>query len=140
MAARLTDKQKNKIIADYVECSSYNAVAKRNGVSATTVKNIIKAQNVDFVQKCEQKKEENAADVLAYMESKKSVVCDIIGLGLSTMLDPEKMKNATLSQITTALGTLIDKWAIVSGAPADDNREDALSKSLRELAEGIKND
>lgn len=140
MAARLTDKQKNKIIADYVECSSYNAVAKKNGVSATTVKNIIKAQNVDFVQKCEHKKEENASDILAYMDSKKDVVCDIIGLGLSVLRDPEKMKSATLSQITTALGTLIDKWAIVSGTPATDNREDALSKSLQELAEGMNDD
>lgn len=139
MAARLTDKQKNKIIADYVECRSYNAVAKKHGISDKTVKSIVEA-NSEFTKKSEQKKEENAADVLAYMESKKSVVCDIIGLGLSTMLDPEKMKNATLSQITTALGTLIDKWAIVSGSPVDDNREDALSKSLRELAEGIKND
>ena len=38
MAARLTDKQKKKIIADYVELGSYNAVAKIHGVSRQTVK------------------------------------------------------------------------------------------------------
>ena len=32
MAARLTDKQKKKIIADYLETESYNATAKKNGV------------------------------------------------------------------------------------------------------------
>ena len=36
MAARLTDKQKKEIIADYVECGSYNATAKKNGVSVNT--------------------------------------------------------------------------------------------------------
>lgn len=29
MAARLTDKQKKKIVADYLECESYNATAKK---------------------------------------------------------------------------------------------------------------
>lgn len=41
MAARLTDRQKKKIVADYLELGSYNATAKRNGVSDTTVKRII---------------------------------------------------------------------------------------------------
>jgi hypothetical protein len=33
MAARLTDKQRKKIIADYVDLGSYNAVAKKHKVS-----------------------------------------------------------------------------------------------------------
>ena len=41
MAARLTDKQKKKIVADYLELGSYNATAKRNNVSDTTVKRIV---------------------------------------------------------------------------------------------------
>ena len=55
MAARLTDRQKKKILADYVQTSNYCASAKINGVSATTVKNIVLA-NSDIVEKCEQKK------------------------------------------------------------------------------------
>ena len=41
MAARLTDKQKKRIIADYVELGSYNATAKAHGVSLNTVKKIV---------------------------------------------------------------------------------------------------
>ena len=40
MAARLTDKQKKEIIADYVECGSYRATAKKFGVSAMTVRSV----------------------------------------------------------------------------------------------------
>ena len=116
MAARLTDKQKKKIVADYVQIRSYNAVAKLNGVSATTVKNIVLSQSADFVEKCEQKKEENTADILAYMESQKKTICEIIGKGLTVLNDPAKLAEATPSQITTALGTLIDKWTMDSGA------------------------
>lgn len=140
MAARLTDKQKKKIAADYVQTGSYNAVAKINGVSATTVKNIVKAQDVEFVGKCEQKKEENTADILAYMDSQKSLVCEIIGKGLSELVKPEKLETATMSQITTALGTLIDKWSMVKGTSAGTAREDdPLTKALREEAEKMNN-
>ena len=109
MAARLTDKQKKKIIADYVQLGSYNAVSKINGVSATTVKNIV-LKSADFVEKCEQKKEENTADILAYMDSQRGLVCEIIGKGLAALNDSEKLKEATPAQITTAIGTLIDKF------------------------------
>lgn len=140
MAARLTDKQKKKIAADYVQIGSYSAVAKINGVSATTVKNIVKAQNVEFVGKCEQKKEENAADILAYMESQKTIVCEIIGKGLAELAKPEKLEAATMSQITTALGTLIDKWGLSKGTSAGTTREDdPLTKALREEAEKMNN-
>ena len=41
MAARLTDKQKKKIIADYLELGSFRAVGRKNGVSADTVKRAV---------------------------------------------------------------------------------------------------
>jgi hypothetical protein len=139
MAARLTDKQKKKIIADYVQLGSYNAVSKINGVSATTVKNIV-LKSADFVEKCEQKKDENTADILAYMESQKGLVCEIIGKGLAALNDPEKLAEATPAQITTALGTLIDKFTAFGGGPGDTAKDDGLSQSLRELAEGLGSD
>ena len=135
MAARLTDKQKKKIIADYVQIRSYNAVAKLNSVSATTVKNIVTSQSVDFVEKCEQKKEENTADILAYMESQKQTICEIIGKGLAALNDPDKLATANPSQITTALGTLIDKWTMVNGSSNNEQTEahNALIDAIRGL-------
>lgn len=139
MAARLTDKQKKKIIADYVELGSYNAVAKINGVSNHTVKRIV-LEVPEISEKIQDKKDENTADILAYMESKRAIVCEILGRGLDALNDPEKLKEATPSQITTALGTLIDKWAMISGSPVSEDRQDTLSRSLRELAEEIESD
>lgn len=115
MAARLTDRQKKKILADYVQTNNYCATAKINGVSATTVKNLVRA-NADIVEKCEQKKEENTVDVLAYMDAQRETVCQIIGKGLAVLNDPEKLAEATPSQITTAIGTLIDKWTMMGSA------------------------
>lgn len=135
MAARLTDKQKKKIIADYVQLGSYNLVAKKNKVADTTVKRIV-LSDAEMQKKAEQKKEENTADILEYMDSQKELVCDIIGKGLAELAKPAKLESATMSQITTAIGTLIDKWGLAKSTNVGVQREDdALTKALREEAE-----
>ena len=139
MAARLTDKQKKKIIADYVELGSYNAVAKKHGVSDKTVKSIVKS-DPEFPRKSEQKKDQNAKDILSHMESQKDKVCLILDKYLDALLDDEKIKKATTAQLTTALGTLVDKWTIVGGGAGMGEAEDGLSKSLRELGEELESD
>ena len=119
MAARLTDKQKKKIVADYLETGSYRATARKNRIADGTVKRIV-LECSDIEQKVAQKKEENTADILAYMESQKGLVCEIIGKGLAALNDPEKLAEATPAQITTALGTLIDKWTDIKGEGKED--------------------
>ena len=136
MAARLTDKQKKKIVADYLELGSYRAAGRQNGVADGTVKRIVEACG-DIEQKVAQKKAENTADILAYMESKRGVVCEIIEKGLAALNAPEKLADASPAQITTALGTLIDKWA-PKGQPIsgkDQVEDDPITKSLKEEAQ-----
>jgi hypothetical protein len=139
MAARLTDKQRKKIVADYLELGSYNATAKRNGVANHTVKRIVLGVP-EITDKIQQKKDENTADIMAYMEKQRGVVCEIIGKGLKALNSPEKLAEATPAQITTAIGTLIDKWTAISGGPGETTKEDGLSQSLRELAEELESD
>ncbi|MBE6599120.1 MAG: helix-turn-helix domain-containing protein [Ruminococcaceae bacterium] len=131
MGARLTDLQKKEIIADYLELGSYNAVAKKHGISDKTVKAAVMS-DPDFAKKAEEKKGENAADILSYMETKKNTVCKIIDAYLEALLDPDKIKNATPNQLTTALGTVIDKFTAMKGA-ADKNSTAETMLSLAEL-------
>lgn len=134
MAARLTDKQKKKIVADFAMLRNYSAVARMNGVSDKTVKSYVE-QDPEFLGISEQKNKESAEDVLAYMDRQRDAVCEIIGVGLEVL--PEKIRGAkTASEITTALGTLIDKWApkgqTISGK--DQVEDDPITKSLKEEA------
>lgn len=139
MAARLTDKRKKKILADYSELGSFNATAKVNGVSNHTVKRIVEGCP-EIIEKIQEKKEENTADILAYMESKRDIVCEILGKGLDALNSPDKLAEASPAQITTALGTLIDKWTAMGHGIRDDGEEDALSRSLRELGKELESD
>ena len=139
MAARLTDKQKKKIIADYVQLGSYNAVSKINGVSATTVKNIV-LKSSDIVGKCEQKKEQNTADILDYMDRQREDVCKVLGICLGELKKPERYAKTPPPQIATTMAILIDKYTGFCGGPKDETTEDDLSRSLRELGEGLESD
>lgn len=140
MAARLTDRKKKKIIADYVQFGNYNAVGKMNGVSGNTVKKVVK-ENSDIARKCEQKKEENTTDILEYMERQKSDVCEVLKICLAELKKPEKYEETKPQQIATTMAILIDKYTANVGASiTDEHSEDELSKSLRELGEGLKSD
>ena len=61
-------------------------------------------------------------------------------LGVYKRIGNAIRREASLSQITTALGTLIDKWAMISDGPSDNAKEDELSKSLREMEEELESD
>lgn len=118
MAARLTDWQKKEIIADYVNMQSYNAVGKKHSVAGNTVKRIV-AECQGIEEKIKEKKEQNTADILAHMDKQRETVCEIIDVGLEVL--PEKIRNArTASEVTTAIGTLIDKYAVLRDKGTDE--------------------
>lgn len=129
MAARLTDKQKKKIVGDYLELGSYNAAAKKNGVSNHTVKRIV-LETPEISKKVQQKKEQNTADILSHMESQKDEVIKVLNEYLAAMRDPAKIKRAGVVQLATALGIVIDKYTMTA------KNEQALQK-LDELMDKI---
>lgn len=126
----VTEKERKQIIADYVELKSYNAVAKKYNRSWHTVKKIITADPDGIRKKCEQKKEENTRDILAFMDQRKDVACDVLdrllqGLGNETIIE-----RSSINQIATAFGIVVDKFALVQGD------SQTLSKA-KELLEGV---
>ena len=128
MAKHLTDREKKKIIADYVELESYNAVAKKHNVSATTVKNTV-LKNNESVKKCEQKIEQNTADILEFMDKKKDDVCSIISLYLSELQNSDKLQRASIQSIATSLGIVIDKFTKDAQKQSDTSLFDAIAKA-----------
>ena len=112
---KLSEKRKRKIIADYAVEGSYRAAARKNGVSPNTVRRIVLA-DPESARMAQDKKGACARDILSYMDGQRDTVCSIIGNGLDILNDPERMKSANLRDITTALGTLIDKWTMAQQA------------------------
>ena len=132
MAARLTDKQKKKIVADYLETESYNATAKLNGVADTTVKRVVEDCR-EFQKIAEKKKKQNTLDMLAFMDSRKKKMQEAIDMHLQALTDEEKIRSAGLAQIATSFGIIVDKATRNTASGNDSlNKLDGLLKEFKD--------
>jgi hypothetical protein len=108
--AKLTDLQKKKIIADYIETQNYCETARRNNVSDVTVRDVV-SKDKTTLEKLEQKKEENTRDILEYMDKIYDKQKSIIDLSLSAL--EEKLKSPDMfmnvKDIATVYGVIFDK-------------------------------
>ena len=107
---KLTDKQKKKIIADYVDNGNYSETARLNNVSDMTVKRLVK-NNEDVFKKVEQKKEENSQDMFEYMKNKDNDKKRIVDLCFEAL--DKKLSNldmfTNVKDIATVYGIIMDK-------------------------------
>ena len=109
---KLTDKQKKKIIADYIENNNYSETARMNNVSDKTVKRLVVSdKNKEVVKKVEQKKEQNTQDILDYMDELKEEQKEIIQLSLKALKDKLKKPDmlTTVKDIATVYVVIYDK-------------------------------
>ena len=118
---KLSPKREMKILADYAELQSAKKVALLNDVSTTTVRNVLKRNPDKTVRMVAEKQKELNESVLAYMDSKKDKVCKFLDQALDAMNLPDKIAKASLVQIATSAGILIDKWTQAAGASSGIN-------------------
>ena len=128
MAKHLTDRQKKEIISDRAGNMSIRQLSQKYKVSTTTIQRVIKG-NPEVTQIVTQKKEENTADILQFMEEQKGNVCDIIELYLEALQAPDRLKRASVQSIATSLGIIIDKFV---GASADAEERRLRIAALKE--------
>lgn len=108
---KLTDAQKKKIIADYVDNNNYSETARMNGgLSPNTVKALIK-ENEDIAKKCEQKKEENTETMLQMISNTNNKRLKTISKIVDAIDDKmDKIDMFTnVKDLASAYGILIDK-------------------------------
>lgn len=58
----------------------------------------------------EEKVMENTHDMMAFLDSRRAQAQNIVDDYLKVLTDPEKIKSATLSEISIALGIVADKF------------------------------
>jgi len=112
LATKLTDKQKKKIIADYIDNQNYCETARMNNVNESTVRRIVKDENyIDITKKSEEKKQENTQSTLEYMqtqhETKKRILDKILN-AIETKADNIDMFT-NIKDLATAYGIILDK-------------------------------
>lgn len=122
--AKLTDKQRKQIIADYIDLGSYRAVARKHGMNPGTIKRICDS-DTEIKQKATQKKEQNTADILEGLSEQSGKVKQICAAGLDRLQEIIPASNNP-RDIATAMGIIIDKYTAI----APKRNEEAVSYEL----------
>ena len=145
--AKLTDLEKQQIIADYIETQNYSEVAKKYNRSVETIRNVVK-YNEDVGKKLKQKKQENTQSTIEYMqtqhESKKRILDKILKAIEEKADNIDKFTN--IKDLATAYGIILDKeLKVLELNRKNDNNEDLekvkdIMVSIRRIAEDDKKD
>ena len=135
--AKLTDKQKKKIIADYVETQNYSETARLNNVSDVTVKDVV-TKDKTTLKKLEEKKLENTQSTIEYMQTQhetKKRILDKILKAIETKADDIDMFT-NIKDLATAYGIILDKELKVlelKNRSADNSELTKLDELLKEI-------
>ena len=109
---KLTDVQKKKIIADFVETNNYSETARINSVSEYTVRKLCKDDNnKEIKEKIEQKKEENTKSMLDMISETNNKRLQVISKLVNAIDDKAEKIDAftNVKDLASAYGIMIDK-------------------------------
>lgn len=109
---KLTDAQKKKIIANFVENNNYSETARMNNVSEYTVRKICKdSNNKEIKEKIEQKKQENTKSMLEMISETNNKRLQVISKLVNAIDDKADKVNAftNVKDLASAYGIMIDK-------------------------------
>lgn len=113
-------KKKMEVIKSYVETDSFNATAKETGVNPKTCKRIVEENPKEYMDEKER-----------FIQTTTKLINKALGK-LDEKLDDD---NNSLSNITTAIGTLYDKRALAKGeATTNESITIQMSEELKELS------
>lgn len=134
--AKLTDKQKKRIIADRVNGMSFRKLADKYHVSTTTIQKVLNG-NKEVLQKITQKKEQNTLDMISFLDSRKGDAQDFLVLAMKYLQDEDKLKRTGVQAIATAMGIVIDKF--IQNVPQTQQSNNLLQEIRDGIAEGRSN-
>lgn len=113
-------KKKVEVIKSYVQTDSFNATAKETGVNPKTCKRIVEENPKEYMDEKER-----------FIETTTRLINKALGK-LDEKLDDD---NNSLSNITTAIGTLYDKRALAKGeSTTNEAITIQMSEELKELS------
>lgn len=137
---KLTDRQKKKIIADYVDNGNYSETARINGVNKSTVQRLI-SNNQEVQQKAQEKKDKNTKDMLQYLESKKEDKKRVIELCFKALEDKLASPDmfTSVRDIAMVYGIIVDKDLKIKEIEATKNNVEDINKNISNIANLLNN-
>ncbi|MCD8006990.1 MAG: DUF1804 family protein [Oscillospiraceae bacterium] len=126
-SGKISDFERIRMIVDYLETGSAQEAAERNSVSETTVRRAIRDRKR---LSCIVSGEDDSRN--------RQAASGIVAKCLEILGDEEKLRGATVSQLTSAISSLSDSF--LSEGESGGGEDDPLSRSILEMAKDLKSD
>lgn len=123
----INSEDKKRVIDEYLRIGTYSGTAKSLGMSSSTVRRIV------LKAKGGESRAEDAKPRTEAPAQRSDIAMEIIDRCLRLLGDERKLEAATLPQLSSAICTLMDRFAS-EPEERSEFREDSLSLSLREAA------
>lgn len=107
---KLRSKDEAVIIAKRADGATIGTLAKQYKISESTVRRILR-KNEELIEQAKREQEEQKKTLQRFMLSKTDLACDICDKIMQELLNENKLKEASVSQLATAMGILLDKYA-----------------------------
>lgn len=117
--AKLSDKDKKRIVMDRVNGHSLRKIAEKYHVSDTTVRRVLKG-DPKTSEKVAAKKEANTMEMLQYMDAQKGKAQELLSKIINALGEPDKLARANVRDLATAYGIIADKFIQTAPAGGDD--------------------
>lgn len=134
--AKLSDKQKKRIIVERANGKSLTQLAGKFHVSTTTIARVCK-QDPETAKMVKQKKEQNTLDMLAFMDEQKNSAQKLLASIIEAMNDPAKLEKANIKDLATAFGIITDKFTKNIPSSEKEETDDGFLSALNEKAAEI---
>ena len=123
-------QDRNRIYSEYQSAKNYRAVARDNGISDSTVRRIVREENL---RSSPASADAGYSGIDGFLKAKQPVIIGLINKYLAALSDDERISSATMPQIASAMSTLVEKLTV--DVPDDATESiDPLSQSFIELA------
>lgn len=108
----LTDAQERRIVADYEATGNYEEAGRRNGVTGTAARRVV-LRREDLRTEAKEAAEAVAQTMEEYLRDQTGRVQRIIDTYLEALTELDRFEKLTPVQLSTVIGTLIDKWGML---------------------------
>lgn len=131
---RLTEKERLKVVATYVETGELRATGRKHGITARAVRYIVD-NSPEFAAEYQKRRQAEAEEVFTHMSLHYSDLKQFIDNYFDQLKKPELMERMCKSNMvgaTVVLGTLLDKVAMVNKFAVDkgDNGDTTLNVQI----------
>lgn len=118
---RLTEEEKKKVIATYLNVGTYDETARRTGFSRGTVKNVV-AKDPDFIKKYNKKREQEAMELFGKLSIKSKEFSKFCDVYFDVLTDEETVRDLAtrdLEKVTRIFAIMIDKYMLINNFRVD---------------------